>query len=85
MFLDFALLAEQQGESLDQIEFNVMRATDYVKEANVDTHTAIEYQRSIRKKAMFDHHHCGYRCCYSHYSADPTFIMNWWHMLKGSK
>jgi len=50
MFLDFALLTEQQGEMLDQIEFNVTQAADYVEEANVETHTAIEYQKSIRKK-----------------------------------
>lgn len=50
MFLDFALLTEQQGELLDQIEFNVNQAADYVEEANVETHTAIEYQKSIRKK-----------------------------------
>ena len=63
MFLDLASLTEQQGESLDQIKFNVMQATDYVKEANVKTHTSIECQNSIR----------GYRCCYSHYySTDPT-------------
>jgi len=50
MFLDFALLTEQQGELLDEIEFNVNQAADYVEEANVETHTAIEYQKSIRKK-----------------------------------
>ena len=50
MFLDFALLTEQQGELLDQIEFNVTQATDYVEEAIVETHQAIEYQKSIRKK-----------------------------------
>lgn len=50
MFLDFALLTEQQGELLDQIEFNVTQATDYIEEANVETHQAIEYQKSIRKK-----------------------------------
>jgi t-SNARE complex subunit (syntaxin) len=53
MFLDFALLTEQQGELLDQIEFNVTQATDYVEEANVETHTAIEYQKSIRKKTWY--------------------------------
>lgn len=30
MFLDFALLTEQQGELLDQIEFQVKEAGDYV-------------------------------------------------------
>jgi t-SNARE complex subunit (syntaxin) len=50
MFLDFALLTEQQGELLDQIEFQVKQAGDYVEEANVDVHESIEYQKSIRKK-----------------------------------
>jgi t-SNARE complex subunit (syntaxin) len=50
MFLDFALLTEQQGELLDQIEFQVKQAGDYVEEANVDVHEAIEYQKAIRKK-----------------------------------
>jgi hypothetical protein len=40
-----------------------MQATDYVKEANIETHTAIEYQKSIRKKAMFESHNRGYRRC----------------------
>ena len=50
MFLDFALLTEQQGELLDQIEFQVKQAGDYVEEANLDIHQATEYQKSIRKK-----------------------------------
>ena len=53
MFLDFALLTEQQGELLDQIEFNVTQAADYVEEANVETHEAIEYQKKIRKKQWY--------------------------------
>ncbi len=50
MFLDFALLTEQQGELLDQIEFQVKQAGDYVEEANVDVHEAIQFQKAIRKK-----------------------------------
>jgi len=50
MFLDFALLTMQQGELLDQIEYNVKGAADYVEDGNVDVHRAIEYQKSIRKK-----------------------------------
>lgn len=50
MFLDFALLTEQQGELLDQIEFQVKQAGDYVEDANVDVYEAVEYQRKIRKK-----------------------------------
>ena len=50
MFLDFALLTEQQGELLDQIEYQVRAAADYVEDANVDVYEAIEYQKKIRKK-----------------------------------
>lgn len=50
MFLDFALLTEQQGELIDQIEYNVKSAADYVEDANVQVHEAIEYSKSIRKK-----------------------------------
>lgn len=50
MFLDFALLTEQQGELLDQIEFNVKNAADYVEEANVEVTEAIEYSKKARKK-----------------------------------
>uniref|UniRef100_A0A7S3Q439 t-SNARE coiled-coil homology domain-containing protein n=1 Tax=Chaetoceros debilis TaxID=122233 RepID=A0A7S3Q439_9STRA len=50
MFLDFALLTEQQGELIDQIEFNVKSAADYVEEANESVFHAITYSKSIRKK-----------------------------------
>ncbi|KAL3792924.1 hypothetical protein ACHAW5_006831 [Stephanodiscus triporus] len=50
MFLDFALLTEQQGELLDQIEHQVRSAADYVEEGNVEVYEAIEYQKKIRKK-----------------------------------
>jgi t-SNARE complex subunit (syntaxin) len=50
MFLDFALLTEQQGEWLDQIEYQVRTAADYIEDANVDVYEAINYQKKIRKK-----------------------------------
>lgn len=50
MFLDFAILTEQQGEMLDQIEFQVKSAGDYIDDANVDMVQAIDYQVQIRKK-----------------------------------
>jgi t-SNARE complex subunit (syntaxin) len=53
MFLDFALLTEQQGEVLDQIEFQVNNAADHVEDGNVEIHTAIEYQKNIRKKQWY--------------------------------
>lgn len=50
MFLDFALLTEQQGELLDQIEYQVKEANEHVEYANEETVKAIEYQTAIRKK-----------------------------------
>ena len=50
LFRDFALLTEQQGELLDQIEYQVRSAADYVEEGNVQVYEAIEYQKKIRKK-----------------------------------
>merc|ERR1739844_566179 len=50
MFLDFALLTEPQGELIDQIEFNVRSAADYVDDANVDVYHAIESSKKVRKK-----------------------------------
>jgi t-SNARE complex subunit (syntaxin) len=53
MFLDFALLTEQQGELLDQIEYQVGQAADHVEVANEETYQAIEYQKAIRKKQWY--------------------------------
>lgn len=50
MFLDFALLTEQQGELLDQIEYQVKSANEYIEDGNKDIEVAIVYQKEIRKK-----------------------------------
>lgn len=50
MFLDFALLTEQQGELLDHIAYQVQQAADYVDDGNVNLVGAIELQKSIRRK-----------------------------------
>ena len=50
MFLDFALLTEEQGELLDQIEHQVKAAHEYIEEGNENMEKAIETQKSIRKK-----------------------------------
>jgi t-SNARE complex subunit (syntaxin) len=53
MFLDFALLTEQQGELLDQIEYQVKGANDHVEVANEEVVVAIEFQKAIRKKQWY--------------------------------
>ena len=50
MMTDFALVVEQQGELLDQIEYNVHAAHEFVEGGNKDIEVAIDYQKSIRKK-----------------------------------
>lgn len=52
MFLDFALLTEQQGELLDQISFNVENAVDYTEEGNIEVHHAVVYAKEARKKQL---------------------------------
>ena len=53
MFLDFALLTEQQGELLDQIEFQVKSAGEYVEQANEEVVEAIEISKRVRKKQWY--------------------------------
>ena len=50
MFQDFALLTDQQGELLNNIERQVAEAADYVEQGNVEIVESIEYQKKIRKK-----------------------------------
>jgi len=50
MFLDFAILTEQQGELLDQIQFQVDNAKDHIEAANVEVVGAIEHSKAARKK-----------------------------------
>lgn len=52
MFLDLALMTEQQGEVLDQIEFNVKSAGDHVEDGNDDINKAIYYLKKVQKKKM---------------------------------
>lgn len=50
MFLDLALLVEQQGEMLDQIEFQVRTAANYVEQGNNEVSKALKSQKSARNK-----------------------------------
>ena len=50
MFLDMAFLVEQQGEMLDQIEFQVNSAAEYIGEGNQQLGKALDYRKKARKK-----------------------------------
>ncbi|XP_077995798.1 syntaxin-like isoform X2 [Glandiceps talaboti] len=49
MFMDMAMLVEQQGEMIDRIEYNVEQSVDYVETAKMDTKKAVKYQSKARR------------------------------------
>lgn len=50
MFLDFALLTEEQGELLDEIEYQVKSASVYIEDGNKSVESALDFLRRICKK-----------------------------------
>ncbi|XP_076107276.1 syntaxin isoform X3 [Mytilus galloprovincialis] len=52
MFMDMAMLVEQQGEMIDRIEYNVEQAVDYIETAKMDTKKAVKYQSKARRKKI---------------------------------
>eukprot|EP00123_Amoebidium_parasiticum_P021964 comp7702_c0_seq1/m.3338 comp7702_c0_seq1/g.3338 ORF comp7702_c0_seq1/g.3338 comp7702_c0_seq1/m.3338 type:complete len:300 (-) comp7702_c0_seq1:325-1224(-) len=52
LFVDLALLVDQQGEMIDRIEFQVSQAADHVEEAHVELVSARKYQTAARKKMI---------------------------------
>lgn len=52
MFMDIAMLVENQGEMLDNIELNVMHTVDHVEKARDETKRAMKYQGQARKKLI---------------------------------
>tara|TARA_B110000090_G_scaffold38661_1_gene42719 strand:- start:557 stop:1336 length:780 start_codon:yes stop_codon:yes gene_type:complete len=53
MFMDFALLVEQQGEMLDSIEFQVAQSLEHVEDGNKQMVQAIDLYKSIRSKQCY--------------------------------
>ncbi|XP_042905869.1 syntaxin-1A [Parasteatoda tepidariorum] len=53
MFVDMALLVENQGELIDRIEYNVQNAVDFVDNAKTDINRAVRYKSRARKKLIF--------------------------------
>lgn len=50
MFMDLAILVENQGEMIDRIQFHVSSASEYIDDAVPDTNRAMKYQRKSRRK-----------------------------------
>ncbi|XP_063930745.1 syntaxin-1A isoform X2 [Zophobas morio] len=53
MFMDMAMLVENQGEMIDRIEYHVEHAVDYVQTATQDTKKALKYQSKARRVSLF--------------------------------
>ncbi|XP_069726757.1 syntaxin-2 isoform X2 [Phaenicophaeus curvirostris] len=53
MFMDMAMFVETQGDMINNIEKNVMNASDYVEHAKEETKKAVRYQSKARRKLMF--------------------------------
>lgn len=52
MFMDMAMLVENQGELVDRIEYHVSQATDHVKTGQTELKEAQVYQTKARKKKI---------------------------------
>ncbi|XP_041088440.1 syntaxin-3-like isoform X1 [Polyodon spathula] len=52
MFVDIAMLVENQGDMVNNIEVNVLKAVDHVETAKAETKKAMKYQSRARKKAL---------------------------------
>jgi len=53
MFMDMAMMVEQQGEMINMIEHNVTNAEEYVEKATVQLKEAVVMQTAVRKKKLF--------------------------------
>ncbi|XP_053361513.1 syntaxin 3b isoform X2 [Clarias gariepinus] len=54
MFVDIAMLVENQGDTINNIEANVSKAVDHVAVAKIETKKAVRYQSKARKGGMID-------------------------------
>uniref|UniRef100_A0A0B8RW02 Syntaxin-3 n=1 Tax=Philothamnus irregularis TaxID=1899461 RepID=A0A0B8RW02_9SAUR len=52
MFVDIAMLVENQGEIVDNIELNMMHTMDHIEKAREETKKALKYKTRARKKTI---------------------------------
>jgi syntaxin 1A len=53
MFIDMAMLVEQQGEMINNIEYHVANSKNYVEKGRQETTKALVYQGKARRKKIF--------------------------------
>eukprot|EP00071_Canis_lupus_P025303 XP_013978142.1 syntaxin-3 isoform X1 [Canis lupus familiaris] len=54
MFVDIAMLVENQGEMLDNIELNVLHTAEHVEKAREETKRAVKYRGQARKSSAME-------------------------------
>uniref|UniRef100_U3FYY4 Syntaxin-3 n=1 Tax=Micrurus fulvius TaxID=8637 RepID=U3FYY4_MICFL len=52
MFVDIAMLVENQGEIVDNIELNMMHTMDHIEKAREETKKALKFKSRARKKTI---------------------------------
>nr|XP_056707776.1 syntaxin-3 isoform X2 [Euleptes europaea] len=52
MFVDIAMLVENQGEIVDNIELNMMHTIDHIEKAREETKKALKYKSKARKTLL---------------------------------
>ncbi|XP_007435564.1 syntaxin-3 [Python bivittatus] len=52
MFVDIAMLVENQGEIVDNIELNMMHTVDHIEKAREETKKALKYKSRARKVSL---------------------------------
>ncbi|XP_043385296.1 syntaxin-2 isoform X1 [Chelonia mydas] len=55
MYMDLAMFVETQGEMINNIEKDVMNASDYVEHAKEETKKAVKYQSKARREKSIKH------------------------------
>lgn len=53
MFLDMAELVNEQGQTIDNIEFNVNQTRDYIQETRKELPKAVDLKRAARRVISF--------------------------------
>ena len=49
LFLDMAMLVQEQGEMIDRVEYNIENSVEFVSRAVADTKKAVKFQSEARR------------------------------------
>merc|ERR1711879_110726 len=52
LFIDMAMLVQEQGEMIDRVEYNIEHSVEFVSRAVADTKKAVKFQSEARRKKL---------------------------------